>query len=270
MRLLSCFFSRLFPVLFILLDNSVVPGQSLDAAVVGGLRLLGKEAAGDPLVMVPVVGNACAAFSVPGTVVGAGAVPLIITVLRHIGFFLSVVKIRIMLPSGRQNPSWNGERRSHPRFRRRSGNRQGRLPAVVPGDRLLLRTRLVPDDLRIVRVRKAGSLASLSSMKRRRLPGSAPFDLFARSVSFSLIIIPALETDCKKFALFCAEFVKGLRFSERLPALSRARIGRLDRSLSPRFAIPPGLCLRSGEPGALRPSRPQAFDFRCPPALTGL
>ena len=149
-------------------------------------------------------------------------------------------------------------------------SRSERLPAVVPGDRLLLRTRLVPDDLRIVRVRKAGSLASLSSMKRRRLPGSAPFDLFARSVSFSLIIIPALETDCKKFALFCAEFVKGLRFSERLPALSRARIGRLDRSLSPRFAIPPGLCLRSGEPGALRPSRPQAFDFRCPPALTGL
>lgn len=51
----------------------VIPGQGGDAAVVRGLPLLGEEAAGDPLVVVPVVGHAGTAFAVPGTVIGTRA-----------------------------------------------------------------------------------------------------------------------------------------------------------------------------------------------------
>lgn len=48
----------------------VIPGQGGDAAVVRGLPLLGEEAAGNSLVVVPVVGHAGTAFAVAGTVIG--------------------------------------------------------------------------------------------------------------------------------------------------------------------------------------------------------
>ena len=82
----------------------MIPRQRLDTAVIGGLCFLGKETAWNAFVMIPVVGHARTAFSVPGTIIGAGAVALIVTVLYHIRFFLSVVDIRIVHPARPQNP----------------------------------------------------------------------------------------------------------------------------------------------------------------------
>ena len=62
---------RLFPFAHFS-EKSPVPGQGFHAAVVGGLRLRGEEAAGDALAVVPVMGYARAALSMPGTVIGAG------------------------------------------------------------------------------------------------------------------------------------------------------------------------------------------------------
>lgn len=57
----------------------MIPGQGGDAAVVRGLPLLGEEAAGDLIVVGPVVGHAGAAFAVAGTVIGTWAGAGVIT-----------------------------------------------------------------------------------------------------------------------------------------------------------------------------------------------
>ena len=68
----------------------MIPGQSLDAAVIGGLRFLGKETARHTFIMISVMGYTFTAFSVPDAVKSAGTVPLVVTVLRHFRFsFLS-------------------------------------------------------------------------------------------------------------------------------------------------------------------------------------
>ena len=50
----------------------MVPGQGLNAPVIGGLPLRGEEAARHALAVVPVVGDAFAASAMPGAVIGTG------------------------------------------------------------------------------------------------------------------------------------------------------------------------------------------------------
>ena len=79
----------------------MIPCQSLDAAVVGGLRLLGEEAAGDAFIVVPVVGHTFTALSMPRAVISTGAVALVVTVLCHIHspfFFQTVSKHQKIAP----------------------------------------------------------------------------------------------------------------------------------------------------------------------------
>lgn len=62
----------------------MIPGQCLYAPVIGSLCFLGKKAARDTLVVVPVMCHTFTAFSMSGAVVGAGTVPLVVAVLCHI------------------------------------------------------------------------------------------------------------------------------------------------------------------------------------------
>ena len=62
----------------------MIAGQSLDTAVVSSLSFLGKEAARNAFIMVPVVSHTCTALSVPGAVIGAGTILLIVTELGHV------------------------------------------------------------------------------------------------------------------------------------------------------------------------------------------
>ena len=71
----------------------MIYSQRPDTPVIGGLRLFGKEAGRNPLIMVTVVGYTGTAFSMPWAVVGAGAVPVIVTFVFHrfLSFLFAVV-----------------------------------------------------------------------------------------------------------------------------------------------------------------------------------
>ena len=70
----------------------MIPSQGLDTTVIGSLCLFGEKTAWDTFLVIPVVGHTGAAFSMPGAVIGAGTIPLIVTVLGHIrSSFLSQI-----------------------------------------------------------------------------------------------------------------------------------------------------------------------------------
>ena len=110
-------------------DEPMVPGQGLDASVIGGLPLRGEEAAGHALAVVPVVGNTFAAFTVPGTAVSAGAGPGVFTMVhRAVSSFLSrcIPPALVRLCRGRCGTPGSSPGRSPPQTRRAPQSRRGR------------------------------------------------------------------------------------------------------------------------------------------------
>ena len=68
----------------------MIPGQSLDAPVIGGLRFLGEETARNTLIVIPVMGHTGTALAVPGTVVSTGTWAVIVTARFHFSSLLEM------------------------------------------------------------------------------------------------------------------------------------------------------------------------------------